>query len=134
MTIQEACQRLGKSESTIRRWIKTGKLTAKLVDGTYDISEDAINCLVNSYPNDKAIDSQPEGVDQGNEKVIIKRLEAENEYLKERIQELEQARQRADMITLQLTRQLEAHEEKRGSWWSRIWKGKRAFFEKNNLS
>ena len=43
MTIQMASQCLGKSETTIRRWIKTGKLTAKLIDGIYDIPEDAIN-------------------------------------------------------------------------------------------
>lgn len=123
MTIQETCQRIGKSESTIRRWLKTGKLTAKLIDGVYDIPEDAINRLVNGYPNDKASEQQSEG----NEQVIIKRLEAENEYLKERIQELEDARERADTISLQLTRQLEqsqrmleAHKE---PFWRR-WFGK----------
>jgi predicted RNase H-like nuclease (RuvC/YqgF family) len=128
MTIQMAGQRLGKSESTIRRWIKTGKLTAKLIDGAYDISEDAINRLVNGYPDDKAVNSQPESVDQS----LISHLRSENEYLKERIQELEQARERSDMITLQLTRQmeqaqrmLEAHEsEKRGPWYRRIFRKK----------
>jgi len=72
-----------------------------MVDGAYDILEDAINCLVNGYPNDKAVDSQPEGVDQS----LIIQLRSENEYLKERIQELE-----------------EAHETEKRGWWKRIFK------------
>jgi len=115
MTIQEASQRLGKSESTVRRWIRQGKLAATMVDGVYDIPESALN----GYLNDQPMTRQVEGVDQP----MIDRLKAENEYLKERIQELEDARQRSDTIVLQLTRQLEQSqrllEYHRGPWYRR---------------
>jgi len=45
ITIQETCQRLGKSESTIRRMIKAGKLVAIKKDGVYDIPEDFLPYL-----------------------------------------------------------------------------------------
>ena len=99
MTIQQARQRLGKSESTIRRWIKEGKIEAKLMHGVYDIPESAVNALSN--------ERETEGIDQEPEGAILEQLRQENQYLKERIEELEQARERGDTIMLQLTRQLE---------------------------
>ena len=46
MNIKEAARRLNISESTARRWIKTGRLQADLVDGAYgpqyEISEESI--------------------------------------------------------------------------------------------
>jgi transposase len=112
MTIQEACQRLGKSESTIRRWIRSGKVAATLKDGVYDIAEDSTI----SPPDDQ---SSPNQNDQ-----IITQLRSENDYLKERIKELEQARERADMITMQLSRQLEQKALPSPSWIRRIFKSK----------
>lgn len=119
MTIQEACQRLGKSESTIRRMIKAGKLVANMKDGAYNILEDSINDLSNdkqSVVNDKLPNE------------LVKQLQDENQYLKERIKELESSRERADMISIQLTRQLEqsqrmleAHKE---PFWRRWFKHK----------
>jgi excisionase family DNA binding protein len=120
MTIQEASQRLGKSESTVRRWIRQGKLTATMVGGVYDIPE----TVVNDYLNDQSMTRQVEGVDQP----MIDQLKAENEYLKERIQELEDARQRSDTIVLQLTRQLEQSQrllEYHRDPWYRRWFRKR---------
>lgn len=115
MTIQQASQRLGKSESTIRRWIRSGKLTATMIDGVYDIPEAAVNALSN--------DKHPAGDDQGPEGGIIMQLREENEYLKERIQELEEARQRADTIILQQARQQEQAqrllEHYQSPWWRR---------------
>ena len=69
MTIQEACQRLGKSESTIRRWIRSGKLAAIMVSGAYDIPETAVNALSN--------DKQAVGIDQEPEGAVIVRLRDE---------------------------------------------------------
>jgi excisionase family DNA binding protein len=43
MNVHEAAKRLGKGESTIRRWIREGKLEALIINGTYDIPESAIN-------------------------------------------------------------------------------------------
>lgn len=106
MTIQEACQRLGKSESTVRRWIRSGKLKATRVKGVYDIPESAIHELV----NDKAFDQSVEGVDQ----VLIEQLRSEVEYLRGELkaerENSEQAKERSDTIILQLTRQLESQQ------------------------
>lgn len=99
MTIQEACQRLGKSESTVRRWIRSGKLKATIVEGVYDIPESAIHELV----NDQAMTSQVEGTDQ----VLIEQLRSENEYLRK---ELSDTKERSDTIILQLTRQIESQQ------------------------
>ena len=123
MTIQDACQRLGKSESTIRRMIRDGRLTASKKDGVYNISEGSVN--------DLSDDKHAVGNDQlSNE--LVKRLQDENKYLKERIEELESSRERADMISIQLTRQIEASQRmleeaqvKTGrSWWHRLFKKK----------
>ena len=123
MTIQDACQRLGKSESTIRRMIRDGRLTASKKDGVYNISEGSVN--------DLSDDKHAVGNDQlSNE--LVKRLQDENKYLKERIEELESSRERADMISIQLTRQIEASQRmleeaqvKTGrSWWHKLFKKK----------
>lgn len=95
MTIQEAAKRLSKSESTVRRWIREGKLTATKVSGVWNIPDE----LVNDYLNNQSTGGQMEAV--------LQQLRSENQYLKERIQELEDARERSDTIALQLTRQLE---------------------------
>jgi predicted site-specific integrase-resolvase len=39
MTIKEAVQFTGKSEKTIRNYIKEGKLVSRKIDGKYDIEE-----------------------------------------------------------------------------------------------
>jgi hypothetical protein len=116
MTIQEACQRLGKSESTVRRMIRDGRLTSSKKDGIYDIAENSINdqrLVVNDQLNDQRLVVNDQLNDQrlvvndqlSNE--LVKQLQDENRYLKERIEELESSRERADMISIQLTRQLE---------------------------
>ena len=42
MNVHEAAKKLGKGESTIRRWIREGKLEASIINGTYNIPESAI--------------------------------------------------------------------------------------------
>ena len=136
MTIQEACQRLGKSESTVRRWISTKKLDATKIDGLWDIPDAAINDYLNDQSpagsdqaNDQSDDQSPVGDDQAGDQRILKRLEDENTYLKERIAEMEAARERSDTLMLQMTRQveqsqrlLEHHQE---SWFRRVFRKKR---------
>lgn len=115
MTIQEACQRLGKSESTIRRWIREGKLAATKIDGIWNIPEAVVNDLSNG--------GYPVGNDQ-QAVAVVQQLQNENEYLKERIQELESARERSDTIILQLTRQIEQNQrllEYHQEPWYRRW-------------
>ena len=46
MTLKEACQQTGRSESTLRRWIRTGKLKATLDGGKYDIDPTSVKHLV----------------------------------------------------------------------------------------
>ena len=59
MTLQEACQRLGKSETTLRRWIKTGKLKAELALGKYEIDPNEVERLV----DDQAISENTQSVE-----------------------------------------------------------------------
>lgn len=42
MNVHEAAKRLGKGESTIRRWIREGKLDVSIKNGTYEIPKSAI--------------------------------------------------------------------------------------------
>jgi excisionase family DNA binding protein len=42
MTIAEVAKLIGKSEQSVRRSIKSGKLQSTLVDGRYEINEDDI--------------------------------------------------------------------------------------------
>ena len=108
MTIQEACQRLGKSESTIRRMIKTGKLTASKIDGVFHVQIDP--------PSDQPLPSQ---MTTKNDQ-LISQLRSEIEYLKKLLDESQQARERADMITMQLSRQLEQKALPKPTWLNRI--------------
>ncbi len=122
MTIREAAQRVGKSEDSLRRAIKAGKLSATLVNGKYDISDAALD----AYASAHAVHTQTPAAASSAESEIV-RLRAENEKLKQELVEsrriLEDNRQRQDTIILQLTRQLdqqrmlEAHREP----WFRRW-------------
>ena len=141
MTIAEIAKVTGKSEQSIRRAIKAGKLKATLIDGHYEIDEVD---LVGDYRCDSQSDSQT--IDTDSQALVI-----ENEALKQKISELdariiekdksldearkasEEAQQRHDTIVMQLSRQyeqslkmLESTEMKkeRKSWWSRLWKRK----------
>jgi len=113
MTIQQTCQRLGKSESTIRRWIRSGKLYATIIDGVYDIQLDS--------PSDQPSPSQNEQMPSQNDQLITE-LRSEIDYLKKLLEESQQARERADMIAMQLSRQLDqkALEAPKTSWLRRI--------------
>lgn len=51
MDLKEAARKLGISETTARRWIKTGRLEARVVDGPYgpqyEIDEEAVEAAKN---------------------------------------------------------------------------------------
>lgn len=107
----------------MRRWIAAGKLTATKIDGVWSVSDQVVNDLSDDQSN-LSNDQAPEGSDQS--AAVADQLRSENEYLKERIQELESARERSDTIILQLTRQLEQsqrllehHQESRWRRWFR---------------
>lgn len=99
MTIQEVCQRLGKSESTIRRWIRSRKLTATKVEGINQIPESEVQALLSDMATDRSMTGELTGQDE-----LIAELRAEVEYLR---QELTDTKERSDTIILNLTRQLE---------------------------
>jgi hypothetical protein len=137
MTIQEASQRLGKSEATIRRAIKAEKLIASVVDGKYQITEESLS----AYANTEHLSMQSDQVTKHDQtkgkelKVELERISSDNvllrqelkqtyEWLKKKDDEIEDSRQRQDTIIMQLTRQLEqsqkmlsAHQEP----WYRRW-------------
>ena len=142
MTIAEIAKVTGKSEQSIRRAIKAGKLKATLIDGHYEIDEVD---LVGDYRCDSQSDSQT--IDTDSQALVI-----ENEALKQKISELqkeldiikslkddriddlqkqiEDKRQEVNQqqaIIMQLSRNqqlmLESTEQKakRRGWWSRLW-------------
>lgn len=130
MTIREAAQRVGKSESALRRAIKSGNLDAELVKGKYDITEESLDAYAKPAERVGA-PTRDEGE--------LERLRVENETLRRELEEahkrlddkdalLEENRQRQDTIILQLTRQVEQSqrllEYHQAPWWRR-WLRKR---------
>jgi len=113
MTIQEACQRLGKSESTIRRWIKQEKLITTLVDGVNQIPDDQVNAIADNMAVTGHMVAQNELIDQ---------LKSEVTYLR---QELKESKERSDTIILQITRQNQLLLEDKSKRWYRRWFEKR---------
>lgn len=128
MTIQEAARRLGKSDLTIRRWIKSGKLDAAMVDNRWDILESALIDISNdvSHINHDGTIGKAHLLEE------IQFLRKENEQLRKHLEEkdkaIEESRQRQDMIIMQLTRQLENHQKllgyKETPWYRRFFRKK----------
>jgi excisionase family DNA binding protein len=111
MTIQEAAHRLNKSDLTIRRWIKSGKLTATMINNKWDITESALNNISEDLSDDISSVNHNNAVDKVHLLEEIRFLRKENEQLHQQIEEkdriLEDSRQRQDMIIMQLSRQLD---------------------------
>jgi hypothetical protein len=151
MTIQDIVLATGKSEQSVRRAIKAGKLVASLVNGRYAIEESSISEWL-GYPLDSHTERQPIAPDSQNDSQATgsdsQAIVIENEALKQKIAKLEariiekdrsledarkaseEAHERHDMIIMQMTHQpsqimLESSEQKtKGLWW-RLWhKGK----------
>ena len=115
MTIQETCQRLCKSESTIRRMIKAGRLIAHKKDGVYDISNESVNDLSN--------DKQVVDNDKTNKQIdnaLITQLKLENESLRKQVDQ-----QQAIIMQLSRNQQLmieSSEQKKRRSWLSKLFR------------
>ena len=132
MNIQEVAQRLGKSELTIRRWIKSGKLTATMTNGKWDVSESVLNDMSNDLSDDISQTNQNIAIDKSHLLEEIKFIRKENEQLRQQIEEkdrvLEESRQRQDTIIMQLTRQLDNQlkliEHKKVPWYRKLLKRK----------
>ena len=141
MTIQEAAQCLGKSEATIRRAIKAKKLESILIDGRYEITEEALSVYAKSEELSMQTDRVPthNQVDIEKLKAELERTSSENQrlrqeikqaydWLKEKDAQIEDSRERQDTIIMQLSRQLgdtqKALEMKNMSWWKKLRLGK----------
>ena len=114
MTLAEAAQKLGKSESTVRRLIRDGKIEAERVGRSWIVSDLG--------------DLKPASSDAAVE-AIVEQLRSENEYLREENRELrgqlEQSRVRSDTIILNLTEQRALLDDLRQPFWRR-WRRKKA--------
>ena len=130
MTLKEACQQTGKSESTLRRWIRDGKLKAKLLDnGKYDIDGTDIEKLVKPTKTAKTNEPAPtlktdtptNLIDQ-----MTKQIDSQNGEIAFLRNELSEQSKRHDTLLLQMTQQLDrAHlqlEDKQNppSLWQRL--------------
>lgn len=114
MTIQEVAQRLGKSEATIRRWIKQGKLESTLTSGKYDISESALDAYTKSevYVDNAYADKETDQLHRQNEE-LLKQMTSQQERIMQLEEQLESERsrydgaaERHDMVVMQMTRQM----------------------------
>ena len=102
MTLKETCQYTGKSETTIRHWIKTGKLKATLNDGKYDIDPAAIESLVNPPPKVETTEPATAVIDQ-----MTRQIDSQNGEIAFLRNELSQQSKRHDTLLLQMTQQLD---------------------------
>ena len=110
MTIQEAAKRLGKSESTVRRWIREEKLIATKVNGIWNIPDE----LVNDYLNEQSTGGQMEPVAYLKEQVAYLRQQIEEKD--KQISELHQLLMAAETRSQQL---LEDHRPFWRRWFKR---------------
>lgn len=122
MNVQDAAKRLHKSEATIRRWIRQGKLTATMIDGVYDIPESAVN--EQSVSGQMTDDDQPSEVTAM--RAHIQSLERQVEERDNQINtlqiQLSDASQRHDTVVMQMMRMLEYE---RQPFWRR-WRRRKA--------
>ena len=131
MNVQEAAKRLRKSEPTIRRWIRDGKLKATMVDKAYDISEQEINeQLMSSQVTDDDQQIQT-AVMRAKMESLERQLKEKDDQIKQlqvqlaekdkqidRFQEqLAEASHRHDTLLMQMTRLLEWHQQ---PFWKRL--------------
>jgi len=126
MTLQEACQRLGKSETTLRRWIKTGKLKAFLAYGKYEIDPHEVERLV----DDQAISENAQSVEAD---LLVEEMTRQMTRQEEEIEflrgELSEQSKRHDLIVMQFSQQLdraylqlEDRRRRKPSWFKRTFR------------
>jgi len=101
LPISQAVKHFQVTERTIRRWIKSGKVKAKLVDGRYLISVDLTEApdIDNDMSDDRSMDMSP---DNDNAE-LLEQIRKENAYLQEIISEkdrqIESQAQQIDHLT-----------------------------------
>ncbi len=121
MNVQEAAKRLGKSEPTIRRWIRDGKLTATMIDGVYDIPESAVN--EQSINSQMTEDEQPGEVAAMSAHIqsLERQLEEKDRQIEYLQTQLGETSHRHDTVVMQMSRLVEVHQQ---PFWKRWFKQK----------
>ena len=104
MTLKKACQQTGRSESTLRRWIRTGKLKATLSDGKYHIDPADIERITKTTPKtEKNEPTTPTPLITQ----MTKQIDSQGGEIAFLRQELSDQSKRHDAILLQMTQQLD---------------------------
>ena len=137
MTLKDVAKRLNRSEHTIRRYIQQGRLEAQLVDGKYDISEEALREYINAYTDIDIIHSDEETMHLKSqlEQMTTQMLKLQDELI-ETQRRADEAKQRSDTIIAQLTMQLNQLNERLDKhmklleyhslpWWRRMFNVKK---------
>ncbi len=149
MTIQEVAQCLGKSDATIRRWIKQGKLDSTLTDGKYDIPESAIDTYTKSeehldtaYAN-KGTDQETDHLRRQNEELLkqVSDQQARIEKLEEQLENerirYDAASERHDLVVIQMTRQMDGQQqlllEHKEPWYRKVFRRRRPKDDMDNV-
>lgn len=133
MTISEAASCIGKHNDTIRRAIQAKKLEAIKVNGSWDISEEALITYANAQGITYATLGNAQPSATAYDEAMQLHMQNENlkdqvEYLKTQIQEkdkqleslqfqLQEASQRHDTVVMQMSKMLEYE---RQPFWRRL--------------
>lgn len=131
MTLKKACQETGRSESTLRRWIRDGKLKATLGDdGKYDIDDADIEKFAKPTKRAKTtvpatttnlISQMTKQIDSQADEIAFLRGE-----LSKQTDEHSEQSKRHDTIVLKMTQQLDRAQlqledlQKHPSLWQRL--------------
>ena len=121
MNVQDAAKRLKKSEPTIRRWIRDGKLTATMIDGVYDIPESAVN---DQAPTDQITDDDQQGqlaAMRAHIQLLERQLEEKDRQIEYLQTQLGETSHRHDTVVMQMSRLVEFHQQ---PFWKRWFKQK----------
>jgi excisionase family DNA binding protein len=98
MTVQDFVQQYGVSRRTVYRWIESGKIRATKIDDKWDIDDDIdidVTYGAEYADTNKLLQQQ------------IEQLQGENQYLRNKLDQAQEDRLRADTIIMQLTKQFE---------------------------
>lgn len=149
MTIQEVAQCLGKSDATIRRWIKQGKLESTLTDGKYDIPESAIDAYTKSEERldttytDEGTDQAGDHLRRQNDNLLKQvadqqaRIEKLEEQLENERTRYDTASERHDLVIIQMARQMDGQQqlllEHKEPWYRKMFRRRRSEDDMDNV-
>jgi excisionase family DNA binding protein len=128
LSVSEAAQRLGVAEKTVRRWIKAGKLPARLVEGpygpTYRVPAEAIQTaqqIVDVVRVERPTDPQTLAlaIVQGLSTALEKREAAEQKALEDLQKALEAQQQQTAAALERLAREQERRDDELRAWLER---------------